>query len=202
MAKQTRELIIIQPNPKSVIEPLKYYDPELQNAWNVEPADPERIERAMKRGQELQRDYLQTLKGLRERLAQRTYAKFADESNPLFDSNLMEFTFGDQVGFAESKRKKRPRLSVRTTFLSFKEDKLHDLHYRNVESMQITVPTERWFDWGDGNPQLDSLLAHELTGAKNQPLSHQFLFASGARISIAFADVTWETRRAKRRSRR
>jgi len=200
MAKQTRELIIIQPNPKSVIEPLKYYDPELQNAWNVEPADPERIERAMKRGQQLQRDYLQSLKSLRGRLGQRTYAKFADESDPLFDSNLMEFTFGDHLGYATLKRNFRARLSVRTTFLSFEEDKLHHLHYQNVESLRITVPTERWYDWGNGINEIGNLLANELIAA-NSLMSHSFLFTSGTVIFIEFARVTWEKSRAKRPKR-
>jgi hypothetical protein len=198
MAKPTRELIVIQPNPNSAVEPLTYYDPELQNASNIEPADPERLQRALKRAKQLQRDYLESLKGLRARLGQRTYGKFATESDPLFDSNLLEFTFGDQLGFATSRRKARPRLSVRATFLSFERDKLHDLRYRNVESLRITVPTERWFDWGDGITELGSLLAHELIVSNDSLMSHKFLFVSGAVIFIAFGDVTWETRRAKR----
>jgi hypothetical protein len=199
MSKTQRELSVVQANPKSVIEPLRYHDPELQVAWNIEPADPERLQRAMEKSKRLHAEYLEQLKRLRPRLNERTYARFSAERDPLFDNNLLEFTFGDRLGFAELRRKKRPRLAVRVSFLAFEGDKLHELHYRDVDTLHVKVPQERWFDMG-GYKEIDSLLAHELTSANVSLMSHRFLFASGAAIAITFAEVFWGTRSVKRSS--
>jgi len=197
MEKSTRNLVVVQPNSKALPESLTYYDPELQNAWNVEPHDAERLAAAIAKSRVLQRKYMKQLTKLRPRLNQRTYARFAAESDSLFDSNLLEFTFGDHLNFAAKARRKRPRTTVRATFLSFDENTLHELRYRDIESVRVNVPEERWFEWPntDGRKQIDSLLSHELTGSGQHLMRHKFLFASGATISIGFARIAWGTQR-------
>lgn len=198
MARSTRDLVVVQPNPKGVPESLTYYDPELQNAWNVEPPDAERLARAIARSRKLRSEYMKQLTKLRSRLNQRTYARFATERDSLFDSNLYEFTFGDRVGFVAKARRKRLRTSVCATFLNFEGNKLHELRYQDIEFMHVNVPSLRWFEWPSrsGPKDIDSLLSHELTGGNYPLMQHKFLFASGATISIGFAQMTWETRPA------
>jgi hypothetical protein len=200
MTKSKREPVAVQPNPNSVLEALTYYDPELQNALNLEPFDSERFERARAKSKQLHDEYIRQLEKLRSRLNQRTYARFADEREPLFDSNLFEFTFGDCLGVAETKRRaRRSRTSASATFRSFDGKTLHVFRYRNIEFLRVNVTSERWFDMGGGG-QIDSLLAHELTGAPDALLQHKYLFASGAAICIGFSQVIWDTHRVSKQA--
>ncbi|HWR15975.1 MAG TPA: hypothetical protein VN577_14195 [Terriglobales bacterium] len=173
-------------------EPLTYYDRELQNAWNAEPFDPDRLRRAHEKSKQLYRAYNKQLRKLRPRLAKRTYERFTDEKDPLFDSNLLEFTFGDALGTAKKAIVRPSQAAVRATFLSFDEKTLHELRYRKLESLQVDLPTEPWFHWG-GHKQIDSLLSHELTANGRSLMQHKFLFASGAVIAVTFAEMTWKT---------
>jgi hypothetical protein len=200
MAKKKRELVVAQPNLNGVPAALAYYDPELQNAWNAHPSDAGRLARAESKSKQLHVEYMKQLTKLRPRLSQRTYKRFAADQDSLFDSNLLEFTFGDRVGFAEKAKRTRPRTTVRATFLSFDENTVHELHYRDIEFMQANLPEQQWFSWGRGR-QIDRLLAHELTAAGKDTMQHNLLFASGAAISITFARVTWDTRRPPKHSR-
>ncbi len=201
MSKRTCELIIVQPNPKCVLEPLTYYDPELQNAWNA-PPDRERLQLAIEKSRRLEASYKKQLENLRSRLNWHTYERFAADQDSLFDSNLLEFSFGDHLGFGELRRRTQPRLSVLAKFLSFERDTLHELRYRRVETLRVNVPEERWYEMS-GDKDLDSLLRHELTSSGESRMQHKFLFASGAAICIEFAQVRWETHRiAKQHQKR
>lgn len=198
MAKPRSELVVLQPNPNCVLEPLTYYDPELQNAGSAETSDPERLQRAIAKSEQLRAEYRNQLRKLRSRLNQRTYVRLEGAHDPLFDSNLLEFTFGDRLGFSNKARRTRLRTSVRATFLSFEEDTLHELRYRHIESLRVNVPVERWFEWGYGAKEIGNLLAHELTAVDDSLMQHKFLFTSGAAITVVFAEMAWDTRRAAR----
>jgi hypothetical protein len=187
-----RELIVVQPNLKGLPEPLAYYDPELQNAWNEDAANPKRLERAVVRSRKLRAAYLKQLSSLRSRVNKRTYRLFSADRDPLFDSNLFEFTFGDYLGFATRLRKVRPHVEIRAAFLSFEEDTLHELRYGGIQSLRVNVPDERWFERG-GN-EIDSLLAHELLGAGKELMQHTCLFVSGTSIVIRCGQLSWSKR--------
>jgi hypothetical protein len=193
MTKSKVELVVQRPNPICVLEPLTYYDPELQNAGCEETSNPERLQRAFAKSEQLRAEYKKQLKNLRSRLNQHAYAHLMAERDPLFDSNLLQFTFGDRLGFGNKVRRTRLRTSVRATFLNFEGDRLHELSYRHIESLRVNVPIERWFEWGDGVKAIDCLLAHELTGSGDSLMQHKFLFSSGAAIAIVFAGMNWNT---------
>jgi hypothetical protein len=189
-----RILTNAQSNKLAIPRPLQFYDPELQEAWNAEPADPARLEKARDHARELHRAYLKQLPPLQPRLSMKTYLRFSDPRQPLFDSDLLEFAFGDAVSLHRKRsRRQRLKLSVRAQFRSFDEKSIHTLTYRRVVSLNANIPSDRWFDWGDG--QIDHLLADELTEADASSMRHTFLFASGTLISILFGAVTWESTR-------
>ncbi len=197
MSKENCELQIVQPNVNAAPRALKYYDPELQNASNSEPYDRARYEHALARGARLHREYIKQLRELRSRLSKRTYSLFADERGPLFDSNLVEFAFGDQLdGRKLGGGGWRPKTSARATFLSFDMKTIHVLRYQRIRSLKVNVPNERWFDMGSHD--IDSLLAHELTSPTRDLLQHQFLFVSGTSISLTFEQVVWSSKRVRR----
>ena len=188
-------LVQVQPNPAAIPAPLRYYDPELQNAWNVEPFDNERLMRAQTKGMKLHAAYLRQVATLAPRLSKQTFSHVAAIRSPLFDADLVAFSFGDLLGHAAPrKRRKRLETTVQATFRSFEEDKLHLLAYRNIAALNVNVPADRWFDAG-GNKRIDSLLADELTNVDATLMQHAFLFASGAAISIQFEHVSWKTKR-------
>jgi hypothetical protein len=90
-----RDKPVADPSPARLVSGTT--DPELQNAWNEEPADPERLTRAIAKSRKLHSKYMKQLTKLRPRLNQHTCARFAAKHDSLFDSNLFEFTFGDRV---------------------------------------------------------------------------------------------------------
>ena len=76
-------LTVIQPNLAATPPALRYYDPELQIAWNLEPCDRERLERAQRRAKELHKAYLRSLTALAPLMSKRTFSLF---SNPIIVS--------------------------------------------------------------------------------------------------------------------
>jgi hypothetical protein len=195
-AKEQPTLTLAQSNKRAIPQPLRFYDPELQEAWNADPFDPERLEKARQKASELHHAYLKHLQRLSPRLSKKTYQRFSDPRLPLFDSDLVEFAFGDLLGARlNTQRRTRPQLAIRALFRSFDEKTLHELKYRPVESLNANIPLERWFDWGDGRRRIDHLLADELTDAGGSQMQHTYLFASGTLISIRFGTVTWERTR-------
>jgi len=187
-----RTLVLIQPNPAAIPSPLRYYDPELQNALNTEPFDTDRFQHARSRAKELNAAYLKGLSSLASRLSKRTFALFADPKEPMFDSDLFEFSFGDSIQHTAVKSRRRTwEMTVQATFCSFDEKTLHLLAYRGVKALSVNVPAERWF----ASRRIESLLSHELTDEKSGLMQHAFLFASGAAISITFERVRWQTKR-------
>ncbi len=200
-SKQERTLTPAQSNYSAIPQPLRFYDPELQEALNAEPFDSSRYEKARQNARALHQAYLKQMKVLEPRLSKKAYRMFADPTQPLFDSDLLEFAFGDSVGVSpKSSRRNRLRLSIRAVFRSFDENLLHKLSYRKVTSLHANIPVERWFDSGDG--RIDSLLADELVGLSGSLLEHTFLFVSGARITVQFGSVGWETTRALQKKAR
>jgi hypothetical protein len=196
MAKNT-QLVILQPNPNRRPAPLKYYDPELQDAGNAEPYDEARFQRAGAKAKRLCSAYLKQLAQLRPRLSKRTYSLFADERQLLFDSNVLEFMFGDSFKRYRT-RGFRFTTAVSAKFLDFDMKTIHVLKYRGVDSLNINVPSERWYDWGGASKNIDRLLANELTAVNPTMMEHRFLFSSGTTISVKFSRVTWGTKRAPR----
>ena len=193
-SQPNRTLKIVQPNPNVNPASLRYYDPELQNAGNREPFDREGFDRAAQNSRELRKAYLQQLSGLAPRLSKRTYSLLANPEEPLFDSDLLQFSFGDSLTYAaKSKRRRRLSTTVQAVFRNFHEDALHTLAYEGIESLKVNVPTERWFDMGQ--KKIDNLLAHELTDSDGRQMLHSFLFASGATVSITFERMNWKTQR-------
>ena len=155
-----------------------------------------RYQQAKAKGERLHRSYLRQLAPLCSRLNERTYARFSDYRQPLFDSNLLEFTFGDAIGRVLTRNRWRPRTSAQAKFLSFDLKTIHILSYRRVDFLFVDVPRERWFDMGGRD--IDSLLHDELTRVGRDRMQHRFLFASGAKESITFAEVKWVTKRLSR----
>jgi hypothetical protein len=113
----------------------------------------------------------------------------------LFDSNLLEFAVGDSVGFSAHPKRRGRKATVQAAFLDFSEKTVHTLKYDQVDSLQVNVPTDRWYEMGSRN--IDSLLEDELTSAGPKLMQHAFLFASGSTISITFAKVSWKTKKLK-----
>ena len=190
------ELTIAQPSIKFVPKPLRYYDPELQNAGSPEEWNEEsyaRFRRAKDEAKRLRRAYQKQLAKLRPRLSKRTYSLFADERQPLFDSNLLEFAFGDSISKLRT-RGFRFATIVSAKFLGFDMKTIHLLRYRGINSLAINVPNERWYDWSDATA-IDSLLANELIASSATLMEHRFLFSSGTTISIRFSEVRWDKRR-------
>jgi hypothetical protein len=139
--------------------------------------------------------YLKQVADLRSRMSERTFARFADKRQPLFDSDLLEFAFGNALGYAiKMDRRRTLRTAVQAKFRSFDYKTLHFLTYKDVEALNANVPDQRWFDMG-GPKKIDNLLADELTSVHSRLMQHSFLFASGATISIRFEHVRWETKR-------
>jgi hypothetical protein len=188
-----RTLVLIQPRSAATPAPLRYYDPELQNSFCVELFDADRLQRARAKAKELNAAYLKGLSSLAPRLSKRTFALFADPREPMFDSDLLEFSFGDSIQYEAVRGRRRTlEMIVRAAFRSFDEKTLHLLTYKGVRALSVNVPEERWF--AGGRSRIDSLLAHELTGEENDLMKHAFLFASGAAISITFERVRWHTK--------
>jgi hypothetical protein len=166
-----RVLVQLQPNACAIPSPLRFYDPELQNALNVEPFDVERLQRARAKAKQLNAAYLGGLAELASRMSKRTFSLFSDPRDPMFDSDLVEFSFGDSLMLLAA----------------------------GIKALSVNVPSERWFDqW---RSRIDSLLAHELTGEEVGYMQHAFLFASGAAISITFERVRWHTRQIPSKSK-
>jgi hypothetical protein len=190
----------VQPNLVAVPAPLRYYDPELQNALNAEPFDKESFQRASEKGKQLNAAYRRQVAALAPRVSKRTLSLFSDPKQPLFDADLFEFSFGDSLGYLVPRRRRRTQTtSVRATFCSFDGNTLHLLTYSQVAVLNVNVPPDRWFEWPLGRNRIDSLLANELTAVDAKLMQHAFLFVSGATISIRFERVKWETRRNNRR---
>jgi hypothetical protein len=187
-------LVHAQPNPKAIPAPLQYYDPELQDALNVEPYDADRLQRARAKSKQLHAAYMKQLAALAPRLSKRTYSLFSDPKQPLFDSDLSIFSFGDSLGYAaKTRRRRKLETSIKAVFCSFDEKTLNELTYKGIESFNANIPVERWYEmWRN---RIDSLLADELTSADANLMQHAFLFASGATISITFERVIWKTMR-------
>jgi len=189
-----RTLVQLQPNPSAVPAPLRFYDPELQNSLNAEPFDADRFQRARAKAKRLNTAYLEGISALGSQLSKRTLSLFADPREPMFDSDLLEFSLGDSLQHATvGSRRRRLELTVRATFRSFDEKTLHLLTYRGIKALNLNVPIERWFDMG--RSRIDSLLAHEITGEEIDLMQHAFLFVSGAAISITCEQIRWQTKR-------
>jgi hypothetical protein len=187
-------LVHAQPNPKAIPAPLQYYDPELQDALNAEPYDADRFQRARAKSKQLHAAYMKQLVALAPRLSKRTFSLFSDPKQPLFDSDLLRFSFGDSLGYAaKTRRRRRLEISVQAIFGSFDGEILNELTYKGIEFVKANVPVERWYQMGVN--KIDSLLADELTSADANLMQHAFLFASGATISITFERVIWKTMR-------
>jgi hypothetical protein len=195
-----RVLVQLQPNACAIPSPLRFYDPELQNALNVEPFDVERLQRARAKAKQLNAAYLGGLAELASRMSKRTFSLFSDPRDPMFDSDHVEFSIGDSLMLlAAGNRQKTLEMGVRATFRSFDGKTLHLLTYKGIKALSVNVPSERWFDqW---RSRIDSLLAHELTGEEVGYMQHAFLFASGAAISITFERVRWHTRQIPSKSK-
>jgi hypothetical protein len=197
---EQRSFTPLQPDENATPSPLRFYDPEIQNAWNAEPPDSERIARANQRAAELKTAYLRQLSDLSGRISKKTFSLFSDPKQPLFDADLFKFSVGDALGYLEPrKRRARPTTSVEATFRSFDGNTLHDLTYRGIASVNVDVPNTRWFIWPGGGSRIDSLLANELTALDSELMKHAFLFVSGATITIEFRGVTWKTKRNRSR---
>jgi hypothetical protein len=187
-------LVQLLPNPAAIPTQLRFYDPELQNALNSEPWDPARFERARAKSRKLRDAYLKQLAKLAPRLSKRTFSRFSNSRNPLFDSDLLQFSFGDSLSHARiAPRINRFETSIQAIFRSFDGKTDHILSYKNIKSLNVTVPSERWFDMF-GN-RISSLLTDELTSARRHMMRHQFLFETGAVIVITFERVRWETKK-------
>jgi hypothetical protein len=197
---EKRSLTPLQPEKNATPSPLRFYDPEIQNAWNAEPPDKDRIERANQKAAELKAAYLRQLIDLSGRISKKTLSLFSDPKQPLFDADLFKFSVGDALTYSiPRKRKLRLSTAVEATFCSFDGKTLHDLTYTGVASVNLDIPTERWFSLPTGGSRIDSLLANELTASNPQLMKHAFLFVSGATISIEFKQVKWTTRRHRSR---
>jgi hypothetical protein len=191
-----KTLVVAQPNSVATPSPLRYYDPELQDALNTEPYDADRFQRARAKAKQLNAAYMEELNALASRLSQRTLSLFADPQEPLFDADLFEFSFGDSLQHAAARSRRRAlKMTVRAAFGSFDEETLHTLTYRGVKALNVNVPMERWYE--RGGSRIDSLLSHELTSAGVGLMRHAFLFASGAALSVIFERVRWETKRIR-----
>lgn len=197
---EKRSLTQLEPDECATPSPLRFYDPEIQNAWNTEPPDGKRIERANQEAAKLKAAYLRQLTDLSERISKDTFSRFSDPRQLLFDADLFKFSVGDALAYSEA-RKRRRRLSttVEATFCSFDGKTLHDLAYSGIATIKVDVPNARWFSWSIGRNRMDSLLADELTSLDTELMKHAFLFASGATISIEFKKVSWKTRRNRSR---
>jgi hypothetical protein len=194
--KVPRTLTQAQSNKSAIPHPLRYYDPELQEAWNAEPFDSARVEKARQSARKLHKAYLKQIEALASRISKSAYLRFSDPRELLFDSDLLEFEFGDSLGASlKGLRRNSLKLSVRALFSSFDGKTLHELKYEQVASLNANIPTERWFDVGNG--RVDSLLADELTDVNGSLMQHTFLFASGTLISVRFGAVSWKSSRVR-----
>lgn len=197
---EKRSLTQLKPDEDATPSSLRFYDPEIQNAWNAEPADRERIERANQKAVELNAAYLRQLGGLAGRMSKQTLSLFSNPKQPLFDADLFRWSFGDSLAYSGlRKRRMRRSTSVEATFCSFDGNTFHDLTYSGVASVNVDVPNRRWFSWPTGNSRIDSLLTNELTALDTELMKHAFLFVSGATISIEFEQVKWKNRRNRSR---
>jgi len=137
---------------------------------------------------------MEEVSSLAPRLSKRTFSLFSDPRQPLFDSDLLGFSFGDLLHYMPGRnRRKALETAVEATFRSFDQKTLHLLSYKGIEALSVNVPSERWFEMK--RKSIDHLLADELTSAGANRMQHAFLFASGAVISITFERVRWETKR-------
>jgi hypothetical protein len=194
--KGTRTLTQAQSNKSAIPPPLRYYDPELQEAWNAEPFDSARVEKARQNARKLRKAYFKQIEALASRISKNAYLRFSDPRGLLFDSDLLKFEFGDSLGAPlNGLRRNSLKLSVSALFGSFDGKTLHELKYKQVASLNANIPTERWFDMGNG--RVDSLLADELTDVNGSLLQHTFLFASGTLISVQFGTVSWKSTRVR-----
>jgi hypothetical protein len=196
--RRTVDLRILQPNSKARVKALRFYDPELQDASNADPPDPERLKRALLKSKKLHRAYQRQLAQIRGSVSAQTYRRFAKKRDPLFDSNLLSFSFGDSV-FSRGAISRWPSFEARieVRFLSFEGGTVHILKYRGIYAMSIHVPHERWYAFPNSKPQIDSLLFHQVTSAGPKAIKHEFLFHSGTTIEIICGKMHWDSHKSK-----
>jgi hypothetical protein len=176
---------------------MKYYDRDLQDAWNTHPTDRRQIAQVEQKARLLRASYFDQLARLRPRLSARAYSLFSKEKDPLFDSNILSFTVGDGMDMlATDTFSFRFRTGLELKLLNFDMDTVYSLSYREVRSMSLNLPDERWYGPDD---DFGSLLAHEVTAAGLESLRHEFLFTSGATIAIKFKKVLWSKRAVRRK---
>lgn len=175
---------------------MKYYDRELQDAWNSETADQARLARANQKSRLLLASYHDQLHKLRARMSARAYQLFSSEKYPLFDSNLLSFTVGDGTAMhAAGIYSTRFRTGIEAKFLNFQQDGIYTLAYRGIGSLSVDVPNDKWFDPDD---DIGCLLWHEITAAGAKFLNHEMLFTSGATIKIKFEKVLVSKHKVKK----
>ena len=204
MSKKTPSEITVTPlipNPRATPYPLRFYDPEIQIAANLEPFDKARMDRAFLKAEILRQAYLQQLHPLRSRFALPTYRRLSDPRKPLFDSNLISFSVGDAISRIVAGRGWKPKPSALARFLSFDQKIVHTLRFSGLHHMSCNLPQHRWFSWSSADRDFDSLLHDELTPYENGLMRHRFLFSSGAAIDLVFARVVWSTTRINRAKR-
>lgn len=195
--KSEPQLVLVQPNPNAVLLPLRYYDPELQNAMNAEPFDKTRLQRAYEQAKRLTTEYLKQLADIEDRVNKQTFKLLSDEKQPLFDADLFELSMGDALEHLPLAKRRRLSSAVRARFGSFDGTRLHTLTYSRIAAIHVNASEERWFDRRSGSC-FDSLLTHELTAINESLMQHAFLFVSGASISIRFERFQWAVTKTDR----
>jgi hypothetical protein len=73
---------------------------------------------------------MEGLNALVSRLSKQTFSLFSDPREPLFDADLLKFSFGDSLQYAAARSRRRVlKMAVRAVFGSFDEETLHTLTY-------------------------------------------------------------------------
>jgi hypothetical protein len=151
--------------------------------------------------------YDRSLPALRPRLSKQAWEYFKkNESQPLFDSNLISFTTGETLSSKIAKSpfafsSKLHSVHAEAKFLDFGERVIYTFRYRDINHINMTLPREyiQQITFLQKQPitklvrcsgKFDSLYVEEISAAGRDHLRHELFFKSEAIIAIEFRKIS------------
>jgi hypothetical protein len=193
---------------------MKILNPNILKEANLKWGSPEQDELFQKWNKNLLR-YARSLPALQPRLSKQAWEYFKmNESQPLFDANLITFATGDVLPhritkspFAFSSKLHSVYAEVR--FLDFSEKHIFTFQYRDICHINLALPREHMqqLTYLEPTPPItklvkcsgkfDSLYVEEISSAGRNHLRHEFFFTSESTIAIEFRKISVLRRRIR-----
>jgi hypothetical protein len=186
---------------------MKILNPKVLKEANLKWGYPEQDELFQKWKKNLLR-YARSLPALQPRLSKQAWKYFKmNESQPLFDANLISFTTGDVLPHKITKSpfafsSKLRSVYAEINFLDFGNKYIYTFRYRDISHIYFTLPREhlQQLTYLMPNPPItklakcsgkfDSLFAEEISSAGRDYLRHELFFISEAVVAIEFKKIS------------